>query len=213
MKRTVIFILTLALGIIVCNAQVKHKMFVGTNNSGQFKLNIIPIKYDSTVTDRTILKCIDTLPGGLFHSKMYNVLYKDDSTKMAIQVTEGAYLFHTRYTVTEYWKNGNIKRITYYNKDLLKYWDFSYYADASPKEKGRYYAIITKERRRNSYAYLFNGKKGTWHYFNADGNLVKKEIYDSEGKVKKTKDINPPRRTLTTIFNPKHPKGQPYVIQ
>src|SRR5580704_2077606 len=98
MIKNLVFILTLALGLKVCNAQVKHKMFVGTANSGQFRLNIIPITYDSTVTDIKILQCVDSLPGGLFHSKMYNMLFTGDSTHLAIQITEGTYLFHTRYT-------------------------------------------------------------------------------------------------------------------
>ncbi len=209
MIKKLIFILTLVLCVIVCKAQVRHKMFVGSNDMGQYKLNIIPIKYDSTVSDITILKCIDSLPGGYFHSKMYNLLYADDSTRMAIQVNEGTYLFHTRFEVVEYYKNGAIKRRTYYNKHEMKYWEFSLYADASPKEKGKYRTHFPEEPRLKYHSL----KKGKWQYFNADGNLVKKEWYAKDGTVKRTKEYNPPKRSFTTIMNPKKPKGKPYVIQ
>ncbi|MGP8216103.1 MAG: hypothetical protein ACLQQ4_11100 [Bacteroidia bacterium] len=199
---------------IVCNSQVRYKMFVGLGNSGQYRLNIIPIKYDTTVSDIRILQCIDSLPGGLFHSKMYNLLYADDSTRMAIQVNEGNYLFRVRYEVVEYYKNGNVKRRTYYTKHLKKYWEFNYYADASPKSTGRYKPFINHNEKdffKNSIV-----KHGTWLYFNADGNLVKKEKNVSDGTygtLVYTKDYNPPKRTFTTIMNPKHLKGTPYVIQ
>ncbi len=187
-------------------------MFIGSNNSGQYKLNIIPIKYDTTVTDLKILLCIDSLPGGLFHSKMYNLLYADDSTRMAIQVNEATYFFHTRYEVVEYYKNGAVKRRTYYTKHLKKYWEFDYYADASPKAKGRY---------RNVKSFMPKGdwgrgatlRKGTWKYFNADGNLAKIEKYAKDGSVKTSRDYSPAKRTGTTVMNPKHPKGMPYILQ
>jgi hypothetical protein len=198
MIKNLVFILTLALGIKVCNAQVKHKMFIGLGNSGQYQLNIIPITYDSTVTDLKILQCVDSLPSGLFHSKFYNVLFTGDSTHLAIQITEGTYLFHTRYTITEFYKNGNKKRDTYYTKHLKKYWTFNYYADASPMYTGKYKGEI---------------KKGKWNYYNRDGNLVKVEKYSHDGTLIYTKEYNPAKHTLTTTLNPKHPKGQPYVIQ
>jgi hypothetical protein len=197
MNRKPIFILTLVLCTIVCNSQLRYKMFVGSGNSGQYRLNIIPIKYDTTVSDIRILQCIDSLPGGLFHSKMYNLLYADDSTRMAIQVNEGNYLFHVRYEVVEYYKNGNVKRRTYYTKHLKKYWQFTFYADASPMAKGKFKG---------------DKKKGKWLYFNANGNLIKKEKW-TKGDLKCSKDYNPPKRTFITIMNPKHLKGAPYVIQ
>lgn len=198
MKRNVFFIITLALCVKVCNAQIKHKMFVGSHNIGQYELYIIPLKYDTTVSDTKILQCIDSLPGHAFHSKMYNLLYAGDSTKLAIQVNEGAYLFHVRYEVVQYYKNGQVMRRTYYNKHLKKYWTFKWYADASPMETGK-----------------FNGdkKKSRWQYFNADGNLVKKEWYAKDGTIKKSNDYNPPKHTFITTMNPKHKGGQPYVIQ
>ncbi|HWY99037.1 MAG TPA: hypothetical protein VNY36_08130 [Bacteroidia bacterium] len=211
MIKKLFFILTLLLCVIVCKAQVRHKMFVGSNNTGQYKLNIIPVKYDTTVSDLTILKCIDSLPGGLFHAKMYNLLYADDSTRMAIQVNEGTYLFHTRYEVVEYYKNGAIKRRTYYNKHEMKYWYMSFYPDASPKEKGRYQTSASAKQLHSAY-FDINCKKGKWQYFNIEGNMVKMERYNRYGQ-EKTKDYNPPKRNFTTIMNPKKPKGKPYVIQ
>ncbi|HTA82425.1 MAG TPA: hypothetical protein VK783_05825 [Bacteroidia bacterium] len=214
MIKNLVLILTLALGIKVCNAQVKYKMFVGKGNSGQFRLNIIPITYDSTVSDITMLQYVDSLPAGLFHSKMYNVLFTGDSTHLAIQITEGTYLFHTRYTVTEYYKNGNKKRDTYYTKHLKKYWTFNYYADASPMFTGKYNSSI---KATKGYAatpdYKGEVKKGKWSYYNSDGNLVKIEKYSHDGTMTFTKEFTPPKHTLTTTLNPKHPKGLPYVIQ
>ncbi|HXP51411.1 MAG TPA: hypothetical protein VN922_15750, partial [Bacteroidia bacterium] len=144
MRKKLFFILTLVVCIKVCNAQIKYKMFVGSNNTGQYKLNIIPIKYDSAVSDMRILQYVDSLPEGMFHSKMYNLLYADDSGKMAIQVNEGTYLFKTRYEVVVYYKNGNVKRRTYFTKHLKKYWEFDYYPDASPQATGNYRYIPSK---------------------------------------------------------------------
>jgi hypothetical protein len=188
-------------------------MFVGSNNMGQYKLNIIPIKYDTTVSDLTILKCIDSLPGGLFHAKMYNLLYKDDSTRMAIQVNEGTYLFHTRFEVVEYYKNGAVKRRTYYNKHEMKYWEFDYYADASPKTKGCF-KVIREYRENEKEGVLMHSvvKKGKWQYFDANGMLAAVEHYSHKGELKYEAKCRP-RKTFTTIMNPKKPKGMPYVIQ
>jgi antitoxin component YwqK of YwqJK toxin-antitoxin module len=185
-------------------------MFVGIGNSGQYELNIIHLKYDTTVSDRSILLCIDSLPGGLFHSKMYNLLYADDSTKLAIQVNEGNYLFHTRYEVVEYYKNGNVKRRTHYSKHLKRYWEFNYYTDASPKSKGKYKTFIIRDHF--STEAIPDNKNGKWMYFNTDGKLIRKEKY-SGGTLKSSKDYNPPKRTFATTSNPRHPKGRPYVIQ
>lgn len=187
-------------------------MFVGSGNSGQYELRIIPLKYDTTLWDVFILDCIDSLPGGLFHSKMYNLLYADDSTKLAIQVNEGTYLFHTRYEVVEYYKNGNVKRRTYYNKEEMKYWSFNYYPDGAPESKGRYKYFISGEKNRSTYAAFYPTKNGKWLYFNADGKLIRKEKY-SGGTLKSSKDYNLPKRTFATTSNPRHPKGRPYVIQ
>jgi len=181
-------------------------MFVGLNNTGQYKLNIIPVKYDTTVSDLKILRCIDSLPGGAFHSKMYNLLYADDSGKLAVQVNEGTYLFKTRYEVVVYYKNGNIKRRTYYTKHLKRYWEFDYYEDASPKATGHYRLHDADWSRKNT-------KTGKWTYYDTDGNLVRKEIYSKYSDLKSSSDYNPPKHTTTTTMNPKHPKGLPYVIQ
>ena len=172
-------------------------MFVGSHNIGQYELYIIPLKYDTTVSDTKILQCIDSLPGHAFHSKMYNLLDAGDSTKLAIQVNEGAYLFHVRYEVVQYYKNGQVMRHTYYNKHLKKYWMFKWYADASPMETGKY-----------------NGdkKKGRWQYFNGDGLLAAREWYSHKGDLKR-EEKSRPHKTFITIMNPKHLGGQPYVIQ
>lgn len=215
MRRNALFILTLVVCVKVCGGQIKHKMFVGSNNTGQYRISILPFGYDSTVSDIRILQCIDSLPGRAFHSKMYNLIYKDDSTRMAIQVNEGAYLFHVRYEVVEYYKNGAVKRRTYYNKHLKKYWEFDWYEDASAKAKGSYKTITGYMNVSYRDTHLTHSvvKKDRWQYFNADGNLIKREWYATDGTVKKSKDYNPAKRTFITIMNPKHPKGMPYIIQ
>src|SRR6185312_17469990 len=119
MNRRLILSLTLLLSIIVCNAQpkIKHKMLVGTRGGfGQYALHILPIAYDSTVSDITMLKYSDSVETHPFGARQYNLLYKGDSTKMAVQVNAGIYMFHKRYTITEYYKNGNKKCVIYYNK-------------------------------------------------------------------------------------------------
>lgn len=188
-------------------------MFVGSNNTGQYELNILPYKYDTTVSDLRILQTIDSLPGKAFHSKMYNLLYADDSTRLAVQVNEAAYLFHIRYEVVVYYKNGNVKRRTYYNKHLKKYWEFDWYADASPKVTGKY--TLVKQVRQNEMegvAVYVVAKKGRWDYFTPDGLLSAREWFTHKGELKKEAKCRP-TKTFTTIMNPKHPCGMPYVIQ
>jgi len=174
-------------------------MLVGTRGGfGQYALHILPIAYDSTVSDITMLKYSDSVETHPFGARQYNLLYKGDSTKMAVQVNAGIYMFHKRYTITEYYKNGNKKCVIYYNKHYTKYWSFYYHSDASPLSKGKW-----------------NGdkKRGKWLYFDLDGKKELKEVYTKDGTLKSSKAFTPHKKSATTIFNPKHPQGAPYVIQ
>lgn len=164
---------------------------------GQYKLKIIPTLYDSTVTDSAIISCIDTLPSCFLGVRTYNLLYKDDTTRLAIMVNEHG-LFRKKAFITQYWKNGNIKRFAIYKRYSRHYWCFNYYANAIIASKGKY---------RNKM------KMGRWVYVNTAKKKIKVEHYTSTGILKKTKIINPPRGTLATFFMTPQPQGSPYVIK
>jgi len=177
---------------------VKYKMiYMQSPSVGRYMLHILPWGYDSTVTPEQIATCIDTLPGHLFSAKLYNLVYKNDTTKLAVKAEEGVYLFHKKYTVTAYWKNGNKLSMVELNKHHQKYWQFNYYMNDAPASCGKY---------RKGH------KKGRWVYFNTQGLKVKVEKYAKDGTLKKTKNIDPPKKTFRTIFNPRHPAGAPYMI-
>lgn len=164
---------------------------------GRYMMHILPMGYDSTMTAEQIARCVDSLPGHLFNAKMYNILYKDDSTKQAVKVNEGSYFFHKRITEVLFWKNGNKKTVTYVNRHYQKYWEFSYYDNDAPRQCGHY---------KNG------NKKGRWVYFNTQGRKVKVEKHAKDGTLKKTKTFDPPKKCWKTIFNPKYPGGAPYII-
>lgn len=165
---------------------------------GQYMLHILPWRYDTSMTAEQIAKCIDTLPGHLFSAKMYNMLYKDDSTRLAVLADEGVYLlFHKRYSIYIYWKNGNKKSFTFVNKHFYKYRELTYYENDAPRTFGRYKKGV---------------KCGRWVYFNTQGLKVKVEKYAHDGTLKKTKTFDPPKKTLRTTFNPRHLGGTPYKI-
>ncbi|HTB06802.1 MAG TPA: hypothetical protein VK806_07595 [Bacteroidia bacterium] len=195
-----IIVITLLLCIKVCAGQVKYKMVLEQPPSyGQFKIAIIPLTYDSTVSDQKVLSWADSLETGIFGIVEYYLLYTGDSTKMGLHVNKALYYFvHIRYTMTEFWKNGNKKSITYFSKRLKRYWTMNFHSNATPESKGH-----------------FNGekKKGKWTYYDTLGRKVRKERYNWDGVLLKTRDYNPPKKTFTTIFNPKHPQGAPYIIQ
>ncbi len=165
---------------------------------GQYMLHILPWYYDSTKKDEQIARCLDTLPGHLFSAKMYNMLYRDDTTKLAVKADEGVYLFHKRYTINIYWKNGNKKSVSFVNRHFVKYLEHSFYDNDAPMAFGRY-------RKGN--------KKGRWVYYNTQGKKVKVERYSRSGTLKKSKTFDPPIKTLRTVFNPRHLSGTPYIIR
>jgi len=183
----------------VCYGQnIKVKVLQMQSPSiGRYQLHILPMAYDSTVTEAQIAACIDSLPGHLFGAKMYNMLYAGDSTRLAVRIEAGNYFFHKKFTVTIYWKNGNKKEVAILNRHYLKYKEIDYYQNDAPAAHGKY---------------GHGHKKRRWVYFNTRGLKVKVEKYARDGTVKKSKTIDPPKKTLRTIFNPPHSSGTPYVI-
>jgi len=164
---------------------------------GRYMLHILPWGYDSTMTAESLAKCADTLPGHFLDAKMYNLLYKNDTTKLAVKIDEAVYLFHKKITVYVYWKNGNKKSYTLLNKHCEKYWEFDFHENDAPAACGRYKK---------------GHKKGRWVYFNTQGLKVKVERYAHDGTLKKTKNFDPPKKTLRTTFNVRHLSGTPYII-
>src|SRR5581483_6942108 len=170
LRKNIVWLFVLVAGI--CNAQqIKEKMLhMQSPAVGRYMLHILPWGYDSTVTEEQIAACLDTLPGHLFAAKMYNLLYKDDSTRMAVRANEGIYFFHKRYTINVYWKSGNRKIYALVGRHHKKYWQFNYHENDVPESCGKY---------RNGH------KKGKWNYFNTDGKKIKVEKYAKDGTVKK----------------------------
>lgn len=177
---------------------IKYKMLrMKSPAVGQYMLHILPWGYDSTVTPEQIARCVDTLPGHMFNAKMFNMLYKDDSTRLGVKAEEGTYFFHTKITVYLYWKNGNKKSVTKLNKHGVMYRQFNYYENDAPASCGKYKK---------------GHKAGKWKYFNTQGLKVKTEKYAKDGTVKKTKTYDPPKNCWKTKFNPRHLGGTPYII-
>jgi hypothetical protein len=155
-----------------CSAQhIRNKMiYMQSPAIGRYMLHILPWTYDSTITLEQMAACVDTLAGHPFAAKMYNMLYKDDSTKLAAKIEEGYYPFHIKYTVNIYWKNGNKHHLVLLNRHHEKYWEFDYNVNDAPAACGRY---------------KHGHKKGRWVYFNTQGLKVKVEKYAGDGTLKK----------------------------
>ncbi len=208
MLRKKIFALLFLLPVAGFGQNIEYKMIQMRSPAvGQYMLHILPQRYDTAIPDREIAKCIDTLPGHLFGAKMYNLLYREDTAKLAVKAEEGVYLFHRRYTIEVYWKNGNKKRIAFVNKHFRKYREWNYYDNDAPRAFGRYGKI------KCDSATNCTKKKGRWVYFDTQGKKVKVERYSRNGTLKKTKTFNPPKKTLRTAFNPRHLGGTPYIIE
>lgn len=197
LRKNIVCLFVLIAGI--CNAQqIKEKMmYLQSPSVGRLPLHILPWGYDSTVTEEQIAACLDTLPGHLLAAKMYNLLYKDDSTRLAVKANEGIYFFHKRFTIRLYWKNGNRKILAYAGRHHNKYRQYNYHENDAPESCGKYKK---------------GHKVGKWKYFNSDCKKIKVEKYAKDGTIKKTKTFDPPKKTLKAIFNPRHPKGTPYII-
>jgi len=196
-KKNIVLVLVLFAGL--CQAQkVKYKMiYMQSPAIGRYMLHILPWGYDTTITPEQIAKCVDTLPGHFLSAKMYNLVYKDDTTKLAAKIEEAVYVFHKKITLVIYWKNGNKMHYILLNKHHEKYWEFSYHDNDAPAECGKYKK---------------GHKKGRWVYFNTQGLKIRVEKYAKDGTLKKTKNFDPPKKTGRTIFNPRHLGGTPYII-
>jgi hypothetical protein len=164
---------------------------------GQYRLKIIPIAYDSTVSDSSIINCIDTLPSYIFGVRTYNLVFKDDSTKLAVMANEHG-PFRGKITITEYWKNGNMKRMAIYKKHSKHYLCYNFYINELLASKGKY---------RNKK------KIGKWIYTNTGKKKIRAEYYAKDGTLKKTKNFKPPHGTFATLFTTAHPEGRPYIIR
>lgn len=198
MLRKTFLLASFILFVALLSAQYKVKMLVKQSPGfGQYKLKIIPIPYDSTVTDLSIIKCIDTLPCYLFGVRTYNLMYKDDSTKLAIMANEHGPI-RGKFTLTEYWKNGNIKRVAIYKRHSKHYFCSNFYANEILASQGKY---------RNSK------KIGRWVYINTGKKKMRVEHYASDGTLNKTKNFNPPHGTLATFFMVAKPEGSPYIVR
>ena len=198
MLRSVFLFILLSLLVTAVSGQYKVKMLIRQSPGfGQYKLKIIALPYDSTVTDSSIIKCIDTLPSYLFGARTYNLMYKDDSTRLAIMANEHG-PFRGKFTITEYWKNGNMKREAIYKRHSKHYLCYNYYVNEILASRGKY---------RN------DKKIGRWVYVNTGKKKIRVEHYASDGTLKKTKNFKPPRRTMATFFMVAKPEGSPYIVR
>ena len=198
MLRRFFLLALLSLVVVAASAQYKIKMLVRLPPAfGQYNLKIIPIHYDSTVIDSAIINCIDTLPSYIFGVRTYNLLYKDDTNRLAIMINEHG-MFRRNAFLTEYWKNGNIKRISIYRRHSKHYQCYNYYANEILSSKGKY----------RNYK-----KIGRWVYINTGKKKIRVEHYVSGGTLKKTKTFQPPRGTFATLFMVAQPDGNPYIIK
>ena len=198
MLRKNLFIIALSLLAVSVCAQYKLKMFVNEPPGfGKYRLKIIPIAYDSTVKDSSIINCIDTLPSYLFGARTYHLMYKNDSNKLAVAANEHG-MFRRKFLITEYWKNGNMKRLAIYKRHSKHYTCYNYYLNDILASRGKY---------------RDNKKIGKWIYINTGGKKIRVEHYASDGTLKKAKNFKPPHGTFATFFNAPHPEGRPYSVR
>ena len=166
-----------------------------------------PLLYDSTITDETIIDYLDSFPPQSVRG--YTLLFKDDTTRMAMQVNKakgmaGLFASNHKYMILEYWKNGNIKHWQFYNSKHQRYGIFmDNYENNIPK--------ILNGEYKDGY------KKGKWKYYNEDGLLTKIEYYTLQGKLINTKEYNPPKDENYFLQQSpksrKNTKGFKYVIK
>lgn len=97
----------------------------------------------------------------------YCVLYKDDTTHVAISINT---LNNGDYKVTTYYKNRDFKRTALYTKDIIKTGKWFFYYDNKWLRQVRVYK---------------NGKRdGKWKYYNDSGNVTLVEHYKNGLLVK-----------------------------
>lgn len=198
MLRKIFSAISLSLLVTGVFAQYKVKMLHRQAPAfGKYQLKIIPLAYDSTVSDSSIIYCIDTLPSYLFGVRTYQLIYKDDSTRLAITVNEHG-MFRKKFFITQFWKNGNMKRVAIYKRHSKHYFCYSYYENEILSSRGKY---------RN------NHKIGRWVYVNTGKKKIRVEHYAADGNLKKARNFKPPVGTMATFFMVAHPEGKPYYIK
>lgn len=163
---------------------------------------LLPFYYETgNTTDNKILAMVDTLPRQNFimrasGQKIYSVLSKEDTNKIAISVTEVSNPLTPKFGIIELWGNGNFKRVYTYDR--------------------KYRLAGIMENHENSMIKLIGdyrkGKKiGKWTYFNDDGDIVRKEKYKN-GVLESTKEYPTPKKTLRTRFLVKREEGTKYTL-
>jgi hypothetical protein len=192
------------------SAQVRKKTLVQEAGLGikiGLPLYVPPLLYDSTLTDETILAYLDSFPPPSVRG--YTLLFKDDTTRMAMMVNKtkgltGLFVPNRKYIIWERWKNGNLKRFATYNS---KHQLFGGYYEAYENNIPKIYFGDYKD----------GYKKGKWKYYNEEGQLIRIEYYTIQGKLMKTKEYNPPKDEVyifqTSPKARKNTKGFKYVIK
>lgn len=128
-----------------------------------YVLNFLHFRGD-TIKDTLLIQVVIGLHSD---NDNYCILYKDDTTKIAVAITR--LKSHDGYVITVFRVQGNIRRVSRYDENLLPTGKWvQYYNDKSVKSEGEYK----------------NGKKiGKWKYFDDSGRRTLTEIYQEDGSV------------------------------
>lgn len=174
---------------LATQAQTRTKTLVRESALGKttHTIKLLPLLYDSTITDNRIMQVLNTLP-----QDVYYVLFKDDTARYAATVQKLGDNYQLSYT----YKNGNDRRVIVYNKEL--------------QLNGSYTEYYESSRLKIAGGNYVRGKKyGTWKYYNKAGELVRTEKYTA-GTLKKIKDYNPPKQNANS--KPVKANGTSYTL-
>jgi hypothetical protein len=128
-----------------------------------YVLNFLHFRGD-TIRDTVLIQIVIGLHSD---NDNYCILYKDDTTKIAVAITR--LKSNDGYIITTFRAQGNIRRVSRYNENLLPNGKWvQYYNDRSVKTEGEYK----------------NGKKiGKWKYYDDSGRKTLTESYLEDGSV------------------------------
>jgi len=128
-----------------------------------YVLNFLHFRGD-TIKDTFLLQIVMGLHSD---NDNYCLLYKDDTTKIAVAITR--LKSQDGFIITTFRVQGNIRRISHYDENLLPTGRWvEYYNDNSVKVEGEYK----------------NGKKnGKWKYYDDSGRRTLTESYLEDGSV------------------------------
>jgi len=128
-----------------------------------YVLNFLHFRGD-TIKDTFLLQIVIGLHSD---NNNYCILYKDDTTKIALAITR--LKLQSGFVITTFRVQGNIRRISRYDENLLPTGKWViYYRNGSVKAEGEYK----------------NGKKiGKWKYYDEDGRKTLTEVYMEDGAV------------------------------